>query len=80
MENVKQQVLSTILTLPDTSGFDDIMRTIRQLQARFVIQASGSLKKKPVSFLDAANNYLGRLKDSPPDLSTNAQHMEGYGL
>jgi predicted DNA-binding antitoxin AbrB/MazE fold protein len=33
------------------------------------------------SFFDAANRlgYLGCIKNTPPDLSTNQQHMEGFG-
>jgi predicted DNA-binding antitoxin AbrB/MazE fold protein len=33
------------------------------------------------SFFDAANRlgYLGSIKGTPPDLSTNKKHMKGFG-
>ncbi|MFS0517395.1 DUF2281 domain-containing protein [Nostoc sp. UIC 10607] len=35
--------------------------------------------EKPVSFLEAAREFVGCLNNDLTDLSYNNQHMEGYG-
>jgi len=80
MDTVKQQAVSMITTLPETVNLDEIIQILRQLQKTPVLHKPGSLEKKSISFLEAAKNYLGYLKEFPPDLSTNKHYMDGYGL
>ena len=80
METVKQKVLSMILTLPETVDLDEIIQILSQLQETPTPRKPATSKKKLVSFLEAAKNYLGCLKGYPPDLSTNKRHMIGYGF
>jgi hypothetical protein len=34
---------------------------------------------EPKNFYDAVRDYIGVVKDAPPDLSTAYNHMEGFG-
>lgn len=82
MATLKQEAVSIILTLPETVNLDEIIEALKNLKYQTTTVESPSKKptKMPVSFLDAAKDYVGCLKDYPPDLSTNKRYLEGYGL
>ena len=82
MHNIKQEVTDAIEHLPDTADFDDIValvKKMRQLEKRSVQPTGHSSRTRPVSFLNAANKYSGRIKDAPPDLSSSETYFEGFG-
>lgn len=84
---MKQQALTRITALPDTASYRDILRVLRTLRPqkqRTFNQTQYPATERSdtapsVSFLDAAQQYAGCIKDAPPDLSTNPCYMEGYG-
>ena len=82
MATLKQEAVSVILTLPETVDLDEIIEALKHLryQRATVEPPSKKPTETPVSFLDAAKDYVGCLKDYPPDLSTNKNYLEGYGL
>jgi hypothetical protein len=82
MATLKQEAVSMILMLPETVNLDEIIEALKNLkyQTTTVERPSKKPTKTPVSFLDAAKDYVGCLKDYPPDLSTNKRYLEGYGL
>ena len=82
MTTLKQEAVSMILTLPETVNLEEIIEALKHLnyQRATVGHPSKKPTETPASFLDAAKEYLGCLKDCPPDLSTNKRYLEGYGL
>jgi hypothetical protein len=70
METLRQSAITAISQLPDTATFNDIQARLEQLKP--------SIKVAPVSFLEAAKEFIGSL-EGPEDLSTNKDYMKGYG-
>ena len=81
METIKQAVANAISELPDTANFRDIQAVLETLRQEFHNNTAGGITEtKAISFLEAAKEYVGCIKDGPPDLSTNKAYFEGFGL
>jgi len=75
METLRQSAITAISQLPETATFNDIQARLEQLKPS--INAM-KVAKEPVSFLEAAKEFIGSL-EGPEDLSTNKDYMKGYG-
>jgi hypothetical protein len=75
METLKQSVITAISQLPETATFNDIQAILEQLK-----QSRNAMKvaKQPISFLEAARDFIGCL-EGPEDLSINPDYMKEYG-
>lgn len=82
METIKQAVANAISELPDTANFSDIQVVLETLQEEFDNDSEWekTTEVKAISFLEAAKEYVGCIKDAPADLSTNKAYFEGFGL
>ena len=77
METLKQEIVIALSKLPDTAGLNDIQATVDE-----VLTNSETVVNKvaePVSFLEAAKEYAGCLKNAPKDLSINKAYFYGFG-
>lgn len=80
MTAIKQQLISTILTLPDSASFEEILDVLKAIKRKEIQATAVDYQTSEVqSFLEAAREYCGCIKDGPPDLSTNKAYLEGYG-
>ena len=74
METLKQSAITAISQLPETASFNDIQVILEQLKpSRNAIK----LEKEPISFLEAAKEFIGSL-EGPEDLSTNKEYMKVF--
>lgn len=49
-------------------------------QATIAQEQTNNTEQKPISFAEAAKDWIGCLDGLPSDLSTNKAYMEGFGL
>lgn len=75
METLKQAAITAISQLPDMATFNDIQAILEPLKSN---TNAIPVEEEPISFLEAAKNYIGSL-EGPEELSTNKDYMKGYG-
>jgi len=80
MEIIKQIVAEAILELPDTANFSDIVAVLETCRQEFEDNPLVTTETKAISFLEAAKEYVGCIKDAPADLSINKAYFDGFGL
>jgi hypothetical protein len=79
MNPVQSQILTRIQTLSEDKQ-QEVLDFVEFLISRTHSQAVSIETPSPgqTSFVQAAQQYLG-CAEGPEDLSTNPQHMKGYG-
>ena len=77
MQTVKQEVVETILKLPETVDIDQIIEELEHFRQEK--KATVQDETKPASCLDLMKDYIGCF-EGPEDLSINKVYMERYGL
>ncbi len=83
MLTVKEEAVAAISKLPETVDINGIMEELeqyfRQKKPGVPEQKSHKFETKPLSFLEAAKDYIGCV-EGPEDLSTNTAYFQGFGL
>jgi len=79
METLKQSAITAISKLPDTAKIKDIQVVLYKLIQENNVAALNETTE-PLSFLEAAKDYIGCIKDAPKDLSYNKAYFDGFGL
>jgi hypothetical protein len=71
METLKQEIVMALSKLPETADINDIKTTVNG-----VVQQV-STNNETMSFLEAAKDYVGCVKNAPKDLSINKAYFYG---
>jgi hypothetical protein len=76
MPQLEAQVLEHLRTLPSIQQ-QEVLNFILALSQRPTATTTPEIR--PQSFTAAAQQYIGCLDGGPSDLSTNPEHMAGFG-
>jgi hypothetical protein len=74
MPQLEEQVLENLRTLPSVQQ-QEVLNFILPLSQR----PTATTTPETQSFTAAAHQYVGCLDGGPSDLSTNPEHMAGFG-
>jgi hypothetical protein len=76
MLTMKQEAVTVIENLPDTVNIDEIINELTRLRPKK--QSRSRTAQTPVSFLEAAKEFIGCV-EGPEDLSTNKAYFKDFG-
>lgn len=75
-----QQVILSKLNSLDPQQLQEVLNFIEFLQfkAQYSQITPEEIVKKPISFLESAQEFIGCIDDGPGDLATNKDYLKGY--
>jgi Protein of unknown function (DUF2281) len=77
--NIIQTVNEKMRLLPPEKQ-QEVLDFIEFLQSKLVQQNTNIEQIEPISFLAAAQQFVGCVDGGPGDLATNKQYLEGLGI
>jgi len=78
--NIEEKILETLKTFPPDKQ-QEVLNFMESLRSNIpAVEIKIQESKPSISALELAEKWAGCLDGGPDDLSSNKQHLEGYGL